>query len=146
MKVYSFKEITFLVNGRPITDSDEGDDAIIARRLEDSTSHKIDNRGKMIVNLTADRSGELVFRLDQTGKDNEFLSKIVQAAENGGFVPVFVQMTDGLGSDIVSGSAGYIPRPADMQRGNTSQGQEWRVVVENLFMGHGGSEELAVGG
>lgn len=142
MKLYSFKETTLMVNGVEITGWAEGDDTIIARRLEDSGQHVIGNDGTMIVSITADRSGEFVFNLMQTSESNLYLNTLQALGENGAFVPVFVQFKDNLGNDLYVGTAGYIPRPADATRGNTAQPQEWSVVVEKLLMSHGGSNPV----
>lgn len=142
MKIYSFLETTLIINGTEMTGWDQGDDSIIARRLNDSGQHMIGNRGEMIVSLTADRSGEFVFKLQQTSQSNEFLSTLSSLGENGAFVPIFVQFKDNLGGDIIDGTKGYIPKPADIQRGNLVQPQEWRVVVERLNLDFSGSESV----
>lgn len=138
MKNYSFLETVLLVNGVEIVGYDEGDDVIQLNRLGDSASHLIGADGEMTVSLSADRSGEVIFRVLQQSDSNQYLSGLMTAQENGLFVPVFVQFKDTQNNDIGSGTQGYIPKPADMTRGTNVQGQEWRIVVERLDLLHGG--------
>lgn len=128
-----------MVNGVEITGWAEGDDVITADRLGDSASHTIGADGIMSVSLSADRSGELIFRLMQTSSSNAYLSGLINAQENGAFVPVFVQLKDTSNNDIASGTQGYIPKPANMTRGSSVQPQEWRIVVERLDLIHVGA-------
>lgn len=137
MKTYSFADIVLLVNGVEITGWDEGDDVIQMDRLNDSASHIVGAGGEMVVSLSADRSGEVLFRLQQTSGSNQYLYGLVAAQEEGIFTPAFIQMKDTRGGDLGVGSQGYLPRPAGMTRGVNAQPQEWRVVVENLNMIYG---------
>lgn len=139
MKNYSFLSTILLVNGFEISGFDEGDDVIQLARLNDSAAHKIGTDGEMTVSVSADRSGEVTFRLMQGSTDNALLSGLVSTQENGLFVPVFVQFKDVRGNDLGSGTQGYIPRPADIVRGTNANAQEWRIVVERLDMIHGGA-------
>lgn len=136
MKEYSFLNIVLLVNGVSIEGYDEGDDVITLERLGDSAAHKIGTDGEMTVSLSADRSGSVRFRLMQTSDDNSFLSGLINAQENGAFVPVFVQFRDTKGGDLGSGTQGYIPRPAAMSRGTNANAQEWEIIVERLDLLH----------
>ena len=139
MKTYSFLNTIVLVNGVEITGWAEGDDVIKVNRLNDSSSHVIGADGEMAVSLSADRSGEFVMSLQQTAESNAYLSGLINAAENGLFVPVYCQFKDTEGNDLASGTQGYLPKPADMARGTGINGQEWRVVVERLDMLLGGN-------
>ena len=112
MKDYSFLNTVLIVNGVEITGFDEGDDVIQLARLGDSASHTIGADGEMTVSLSADRSGEVIFRVMQTSDSNSYLSGLITAQENGAFVPVFVQFKDTSNNDLGSGTQGYIPRPA----------------------------------
>lgn len=136
MKDYSFLNTILLVNGVEISGFDEGDDVITMARLGDSASHSIGADGEMTVSISADRSGNVVFRLRQRSESNAYLSGLVSSQENGVFVPIFVQFKDVKGNDLGSGTQGYIPKPADMVRGTASNAQEWSIVVERLDMLH----------
>jgi len=136
MQSYSFLNTILLVNGVPITGFDEGDDVIQLARLGDSAAHTIGADGLMTVTLSADRSGEVIFRIQQTSDSNAYMAGLTTAQENGAFVPIFVQFKDTNNNDIGSGTQGYIPRPADMTRGNAVGSQEWRIVVERLDLLH----------
>jgi hypothetical protein len=75
MRVYSFKNITLLVNGVEITGFADGDDVLTASRRVDSASDLIGADGKMMVSLSADRSGEFTFRLQQVSGSNKYLTR-----------------------------------------------------------------------
>ena len=140
MKDYSFLNTLLLVNGVEISGFDEGDDTIILDRINDSASHKIGTDGEMTLSISADRSGTVVFRLMQTSDSNAYLSGLINAQENGAFIPIFIQFKDTRGNDLGSGTQGYINRPAAMTRGENANSQEWTVTVERLDLLHlGGS-------
>ncbi len=139
MEKFSFLDTTLLVNGVPLSGFAEGDTTIELRRLNDSASHVVGNDGTMVVSLSADRSGEVVFRLMQTSSSNLALSGLVSIQEAGVFTPVYVLFRDVYGGDLGIGSNGYIPKPADMSRGEKANPQEWRIVVESLRMLHNGN-------
>jgi len=139
MKEYSFLNTLLLVNGVEINGFDEGDDVIQLARINDSSSHKIGSDGEMSLSISADRSGTVTFRTMQTADSNEYLSGLVNAAENGAFVPIFVQFKDTKGGDLGSGTQGYIAKPADMIRGTNANSQEWIITVERLDMLHLGA-------
>lgn len=136
MKEYSFLDTLLLVNGVEIGGFDEGDDVISLERLNDSASHKIGTDGEMTVSISADRSGSVTFRLMQSSDSNAYLSGLINAQENGAFVPIFVQFKDTRGNDLGSGTQGYITRPANMVRGTNANNQEWVIVVERLDLLH----------
>lgn len=136
MKEYSFLDTLLLVNGVEISGFDEGDDVINLERLNDSAAHKIGTDGEMTVSISADRSGTVTFRLMQSSDSNAYLSGLINAQENGAFVPIFVQFKDTRGNDLGSGTQGYINRPATMTRGTNANGQEWMITVERLDLLH----------
>lgn len=136
MKEYSFLDTLLLVNGVEISGFDEGDDVISLTRLNDSASHKIGTDGEMTVSISADRSGQVSFRLQQTSDSNLYLSGLINAQENGAFVPIFIQFKDTRGGDLGSGTQGYIRKPADMIRGNKANSGQWDIIVERLDMLH----------
>lgn len=142
MKLYSFEETTLIVNGAEITGFTDDDDSLIVRRLEDSFFHVTGNKGEMAVSLRASRAGEFVIKLQQTSEDNAAFSLLIGAAENGAFVPVAVLFKDNLGNDLMTGTKGYLRRPADATRGTPVQTQEWSIVVERLDMILGGSGDV----
>ena len=142
MRPYSFKNTVLLINGLEITGWAEGDDVIKVERFDDSTSHVIGAGGEMTVALSADRSGFFEFNLQQSSESNIYLTALVAAQETGTFVPVGVAWKDTLGGDLMSGAQGYIPRPANLQRGSGVNAQLWRVVVERLDMIRGGVAAL----
>ena len=136
MKEYSFLNTLFLINGVEMDGYDEGDDVITVERINDSANHKIGTDGEMTLSISADRSGQITFRLMQTSDSNKYLCGLINAQENGAFVPIFAQFKDTKGLDFASGTQGYIKRPASMTRGTNANSQEWIVVVERLDMLH----------
>lgn len=142
MQQYSFGKTILLINGVQVTGYDEGDDVITMRRINDNSSHILSADGVMTVSFSPDRSGEIIFRVNQASDINGLLSSLVTAQEQNVLVPITVQFTDLNGNDIVSATEGYIPRPADMTRGLNSQSQEWRIVVEKLVILHRGGNPV----
>lgn len=138
MQQYSFEKNILLINGLAVSGYDEGDDVITVRRLNDNSAHILSADGIMTVSFHPDRSGEIIFRLNQASDFNGFMSSLVLAQEQNTLIPLTVQMTDLNNDDLLSATTGYIPRPADVVRGLNSQAQEWRIVVEKLVMLHRG--------
>lgn len=132
MKDYSFLNTILLVNGVEIGGYDEGDDVIKMERINDSSMHKIGTDGEMTVAISADRSGNVTFRLMQSSDSNFYLGTLVSSAESGVFIPISVQFKDVKGGDLGTGSQGYIKRPASMTRGTNVNSQEWVITVERL--------------
>lgn len=139
MKEYSFLNTVLLVQGVEIGGYDEGDDVITLARRVPSANSKVGTDGEMTLSISADRSGEITFRIEQVSDSNTFLSALVAAQENGAFVPIALQFRDIKGNDLVSGTQGYLEKPADMSRGTNSNAQEWKIVVERLDMLHLGA-------
>ena len=136
MREYSFLNVVLHINGVPITGFDEGDDVISLERTVDSASDKVGADGEMSVSISADRSGMVTFRLMQTSSSNSFLSELVSTQETGKLIPVSVLFKDVCGGDLGAGSKGYIPRPADIVRGQSVNSQEWKIKVERLNLLH----------
>jgi hypothetical protein len=134
METYSLQNTVMLVNGVELTGFAEGDDVIQAARRNPSTIDVVGADGVMTVALTSDLTGTILINLQQSSPSNAFLGLIVAAAENGAFAPVFVQFKDPVNGDLISGTSGYISKPADLARGSGINGQEWEIVVERLDM------------
>lgn len=130
MDSYSFKNGSLYINGRSMTDYDEGDDVITFARLNDAASHVVGADGKMAVAVHADMSGTGTFRLKQTSPDSGFLYGLVNSMQAGAFIPIVIQYKDSRRDDLVAGTVGYIQKPADTVRGQGVNTQEWVVVSE----------------
>lgn len=150
MKRYSFQDTVVLVNGVEITGWADGDDAIGVKRRTPSISDKVGAGGEMMVSVSADRSGEIVFKLQQTSSSNKYLNQLCELQEAAGaqFVPVTVLLQDTYRKDTATGTIGYITKPADMTRGAQAQNQEWTIVTErlDLIFGDTGPDVLGVVG
>jgi Protein of unknown function (DUF3277) len=134
MKRYSFQDCIMLVNGVEITGWDEGDDVIKVARRADAITDKVGAGGEMMVSVSADRSGEFTFKLQQTSSSNKFLQQLMDLQQAAGslFVPVSVMFQDTYRSDMATGTFGYLKKPPEMTRGAAAGSQEWVVVVERL--------------
>lgn len=135
MRVYSFANTVMLVNGVEITGWAKGDDVIDISRRTDGATDQIGAGGQMMVSLSADKSGEIKFKLQATSSSNRFLSNL-SAQQDGGtssFVPVQIKFLDTYRQDLADGTVGYIKKHADIKRGGEAGDSEWVIVVENLF-------------
>lgn len=134
MKVYSFLNTVVIVNGVELTGFADGDDVIDIKRRTDSASDKVGADGAMLISLSADKSGEFTFKLQQTSPSNKFLASLIALQEGGAktFVPVTVLFQDTYRQDLATGTVGYLKKPADVTRGAQGNTQEWTVVVERL--------------
>lgn len=141
MKEYSFANVSFFVNGTEIEGYDEGDDVIMAERLNDSATYKVGVDGEMTVNISVDRSGQFVFRLLSSSKSNGYLSSLFALQDNGAFTPLLVMLKDIKGNDLAHGSQGFIKKPSPIKKGAAVTSQEWTIVVETLNMIHAGFGE-----
>ena len=139
MKSYSFLNTIMLVNGFEVTGWDEGDDVINIERSVDSAIHVVGADGIMTVAISADKSGVVRCRLSQSSSSNGIFTGLISGQENGAFVPVFIQFKDTGGTDLASGTQGYIKKHATVTRGSGHNGQLWEVVVERLDLLLGGS-------
>lgn len=147
MRAYSFQNTILLINGIEITNFSDGDDAIKIARAVDSTTSKVGADGKMMVSISADRSGSFTFKLQATSPSNKYLTGLLALQEAGAatFVPVTAQFLDTYRNDIAVGTVGYIKKLPDMQRGVNAGDAEWEVVVENLNSLIGDAADLVVG-
>lgn len=133
MKRYSFKDWMPTVNGVEITGFAPGDDVITAKRRNDSASDAVGAGGEMMVSISADKSGEISFKLLQTSSSNKYLWGLTELQESvKGFVPIIVGMRDTYRNDVATGLQGYIKKMPDMVRGQKGGTQEWVIVVERL--------------
>lgn len=139
MKVYSFLNTIMLVNGSEITEWDEGDDVISIERRVDSAIDVVSADGVMSVAISADKSGVVGCRLQQTSTSNITFNTLIGAQENGAFIPIFIQFKDTGGLDLASGTQGYIRKHPTVTRGSGLNGQLWEVVVERLDLLLGGN-------
>lgn len=149
MRAYSFQNMVVLVNGVELTNFAEGDDVINVQRRVDSATDKVGADGKMMVSVSADKSGELTFRLQQTSPSNKYLTALIAAQEATGrpFVPVFVLIQDTYRNDVATGTAGYLKKLPNMTRGVQGNNQEWTIVTERLDLLFGDTvDQLTLGG
>lgn len=138
MEVCGFQNITMLVNGTPMGDFDDSDDALKIEQLEDGIMYKVGADGRLVAFVSSNRSGKFTLRFFQNSPSAAFLQKLYNKQMTPGFfAPVFVAMFDSLRDDRADGSIGCIIKPADMTRGTGINPSEWSIVVERLDMSLG---------
>ncbi len=142
MKAFSFLNVVMLVQGQELSGWPDGDDVIMCERIEDSASHFIGVDGRMTVNISADRSGRITFKLLQNSESNALLTGLITSQENGVFVPVFVQIMNTEGSELISGTQAYITKPSNIQFGQNITPVEWVIVTERLDIINLGSSDI----
>lgn len=140
MKQYSFINTVLIINGVELTGWAEGDDVIQINRRTDAITDKVGAGGDMMVSVSADKSGEFTFRLQQTSPSNKYLAGICELNEGGAstMVPVVCLFQDTYRNDLATGTIGYLKKPTDLKRGAQGNNQEWTVVTERLDMLLGG--------
>ncbi len=131
-----------LVQGFEITGWPEGEDVILCERFEDSGQHVIGVDGKMTLAISSDRSGSITFKLMQNSESNALLTGLITGQENGAFVPIFIQIKNTEGGELISGTKGYITKPAGVGFGENPNEAEWVVSVERLDFINIGSSAL----
>ena len=146
MRAYSFQDYSVLVNGVELSGFADGDDAFMAERRVDSASDKVGADGKMMVSISADKSGEFTFKLQQTSPSNKMLMALLGLQEFSAktFVPINVIARDTYRNDVASGTVGYIKRPAPQQRGMEGTNQEWTIVTERMDLIFGDTAENGI--
>lgn len=142
MKSWSMLNATLLINGLEIDGYAEGDDVIRTGRINDSSNHITGADGNMTVSISADRTGFVEVDLLQSSTSNAVLTALVVAQEGGILVPITLLYKDTQGSDLISGSQGYMKKPADADRGTNANAQTWRMEFEKLNIGLAGSSNV----
>lgn len=140
MKRYSFQDTIMLVNGVEITGWAEGDDVIDIQRRNDSISDQVGASGEMMISVSADKSGEITIKLQQTSSSNKYLMGLMALQESAiasTFVPCALSFLDTYRQDLGAGVLGYIKKPSGLTRGTAGNTQEWQFVVERLDIAFG---------
>ena len=132
MKTYAFKNGHIIHNGVELTHFSKDDDAIMIERREDGASDEIGADGFMMTSISADRSGKVTLKFQQTSPSNSYLMKQYQLQENGAssFIPSNLLYQDTNRQDRASCINGYILKPAPIKRGPKGAVQEWSFVFE----------------
>lgn len=134
MRRYSFSDTIVIINGVEITGWADGDDVIQIKRRADAATDKVGAGGSMMVSISADKSGEATFKLQQTSPSNKYLTALAEAQQSSGelFVPTELLFQDSYRNDMAFGTHGYIKKQSDISRGTAAGTQEWTIVVERL--------------
>lgn len=134
MKTYSFLDIVLRVNGVRITDFAEGDSVITAAPRVDAATDKIGADGNMAVSISADRSGEIVFKLQQTSPSNAFLQQLYNQQRDRTIKGISVFVADVARGDVGATKKGYIRTSPGVDYGAEVADKEWSLVVEDLTL------------
>lgn len=138
MEICGFQSITNLVNGTPITDFDDSDDAFKVEQLEDGIMYKVGADGRLVAMRSANRSGKFTYKLMQNSPSAAFLQNLYNRQMTPGFfTPTYVAMYDAERDDKAEGSIGCIIKPAPIIRGAGINSSEWEIVVERVDMALG---------
>lgn len=134
MKFYDWRKSLTTINGVPVTNWAGGDDAFKAERLTDNASHDVGVDGHMVVSLSADKSGQVTIKLQQTSPTNSFLNKVTLGQDfMESFVPVTIEQADTYRLDSVGSTAGYVKKHPDYVRGAKAGVVEWIFILEEMF-------------
>jgi hypothetical protein len=95
----------------------------------------------MSVALTANKTGTVTLKLLANASSNTYLGTLMDLEEGGPqtFVPVHFEAKDNSLQDAVATTAGYILRPASIQRGGKASDHEWKMVFERIDFKYGGA-------
>lgn len=135
LDTYSFKNIIFIMGGIPITGFAEGDDVIQIGFRADIVSLDIGADGNGVATQSADESGEIIIRLQQTSLSNTFLS-LQFALMKRGVIPSIPFLMKDAGNlfQLAAAAACVIQKPADSPRGTGLNDREWTFLAEKLIL------------
>ncbi len=133
---YSFKNVVFLMGGIPITGFAEGDDVIqIGHRVDEIFSMEIGADGFGVSTQSADESGEIIIRLQQTSDSNIFLSLKFGLMKRGIIPSIpFLMKDSGSLLQVAAAAACVIQKPADSPLGTGLNDREWKFTAERLII------------
>lgn len=132
MQYYSFNRTVLNVNGVAISGFAPGDDVIAGQRRVEAFTGTVGADGQMLVSENADKSGEIVIKLQTGSASNTYLSGLFSLQEKGGtFAAVSVVFKNTLNGELIVGTKGFVVQPANVSRGTNPTEQEWRIVVED---------------
>lgn len=139
MRAYSFRDTIALVNGVDVSGYADANDAIKAERNADAGTLSVGADGKGVLNVSADLSGKVTFKLQRTSGLNRYLQGLLLTMQVGtsSFVPVQLLLRNPHRGDTTVGVNGYIKKfPAD-QHGKEAQDREWVLEFEQLHFDFG---------
>lgn len=135
MGTYSFKKVIVLVGGIPITGFAEGDDVIQVGRRVDTFDLNVGADGSAVSAQNADRSGEIILRLQQTALSHTFMSAQFALMESGLLTSVpFLLKDAGNLVQLAAAAECVIQRPADSPYGTALNDREWTLLAGTLIL------------
>jgi hypothetical protein len=91
--------------------------------------------GSSTLSLSADKSGKVVVKFQQTSPTNAMLNKLAASQDYmETFIPVSVKQVDHYRNDAVITTLGFIEKPADFTRGGKANAVEWTFIFPKLFI------------
>ena len=136
MRVYGFGNVTAVFDAEhEATGFGDGDDVISAERSVDGATHVVGADGSMVVNVSADKSGVVTFKLLRTSSTNKYLSQRYALQEAGArtFRPLNLVVKDVHRQDVITGVAGYFQKLPKVGIGPKAGELEWRIVFQQLW-------------
>lgn len=132
MKLHSFTNWHWNLNGVELTHFADGDDAVTMKFRADRAMDKIGADGRMAVSQNTDRSVEVTIKLMQTSPSNKYLGTLhdLQQGDAHAFPPLNLFAQDTYRQDRGVCSNGYISKFPDIVRGVGINTQEWTLVFE----------------
>lgn len=129
---YSFKDVAISLGGTDLIDGfDEGDDAIRIRPRAQHFDLKTGADGAGTIYQNADRSAELILKLQQTSKSNALITKRLVAQYAGILNPFAFAAIDMFGGDVATAESAVVSGPAEFVRGTAPNTVEWTLILHN---------------
>ncbi len=135
MQGYSFDNVIVLVAGLPITGFAEGDDVVQLAPRVPRFGLTIGADGNGVAARSADKSGTILLRLQQTSLSHTFLSAQF-ALMDAGLLPSVPFLLKDSGNLLQLAAAAHcvIEKAADQPFGTADNVREWTLLAENLVL------------
>lgn len=133
VKVYDPAKVNVIVGTRRL--SGFSDNSVVkVTRNDDMWKLEMGVDGEGTRSKSNNRSGKFEISLMQSSQDNEYLSSLAIADENGnaGIVPVTV--SDLNGETLYSGASSWIMKYPDSEYGKEASARVWMLETDNLFV------------
>ncbi len=135
MQNYSFGQVIVLVGPLRITGFEEGDDVIQLARRVPTFALGIGADSNGVASKSADKSGTILLRLQQTSLSHTYLSSQFALME-ADLLPSLPFLLKDAGNLVQLAAAAncVIEKPADAPYGTAHNAREWTLLAENLVL------------
>ena len=132
---YSIDNVIVIVGVLPISGFHEGDDVIQLSRSVPTFQMPIGADGNGVAVRSADRSGKIVLRLQQTSLSNAYLAGQLAAMERGLIASLpFLLKDKGTLLQLAAAAHCVIEQPPDQPFGTALNVREWTLLAEELIL------------